>query len=111
MAKNEKGDEKKVDAPILFIIILFLFFVSFGILVFGFFKQSKVSKGGKDAVILEEGQRKEDSSLSEYFNEEFTKKNNFENGDSRESDPFREICEKSPNEDSPVVTSNTVCFY
>jgi len=109
---TKEKKEKKVDAPILFFVVLFLFFVSFGILVLSLFKQRAVSKGGpRDAVILEEGQKSKDPSLSEYFNEEFTKTNDFESKSFRENDPFREVCGQAPSGNLPSVTSNTVCLY
>ena len=110
--KKEKGKEKKVDAPILFIIILFLFFVSFGILVLGFIKKRPASEDRKkDAIILEEGQKDKNTPLSDFFDEEFSKSG--ERGSKNEvlleNDPFRSVC--GEGDKTPSVTSNTVCFY
>ena len=98
--------------PLLIIIVFICFALSIASIYFGIVKEkSSVKNSSLDRNL---GQKtREEESLKDYFDEEFSKEGSGDNqADIRKNDPFQEVCGKvSGSDKSPGVSSNTVCFY
>ncbi len=99
-------------SPLLIIFALILLVLSLGGFILSFTGKNSSRKAESGNTSPAEEKKKEDSSLNNYFDEEFSESEINKSSDYRKTDPFQGICEKTEGSDkTPSVSSNTVCFY
>jgi flagellar biosynthesis/type III secretory pathway M-ring protein FliF/YscJ len=105
--------KEKTEYPFAFILVLFLFLASLGLIVFGSFK-NRTEKKDEELDRVQENKELEDGeeSLSKYFeNKEIITAGKDSEEFYLQTDPFRETCAGSIGNKKPAVVSGTVCYY
>lgn len=108
VTKREKSKNLKVDAPLVFWVIVALFLASLSLAVYGFLQPKKPQVPGQENIVVEE--RHEEESLGQLFEEEFASGEAQEGEDEFSvNDPFKEICAQNQAGSASVV-GGTVCL-
>lgn len=99
---SSSNSDKKHIVLLTAIFILFLF--SVGLIVFGLMPKKNEEVAYRE---LKTKEVKEETSVSQYFEEEFS---GSANGDFLSDDPFTEVCESTAGDEQVSFSFGTVCL-
>lgn len=105
---NKKRSSLKVENPFLFFAVLLLLFISITVAAIG--SQRKAEQSQQQSQ-KEEGVIREDSSLNQFFEKEFSEIGDLDNeSEFEQNDPFKQTCLDTAGDDLPSISGNTVCL-
>jgi hypothetical protein len=106
-----KSSEKNVEKPFLLFVVAILLTGSLTMLVMGLSKSeqqadSTSNENESESLAVE----KSDTSVSQFFEDEFSESSNVETDEFLREDPFKDICADVSGDGLPSVSFNTVCL-